>query len=78
MKATYILALVAALAVSANAWEAPTVKDSKIQQQEADGNNAQYASSDDSLVGAAGAVQGGAHVIGDTHNSFTGVQGQKQ
>ncbi|KAI8143476.1 hypothetical protein BJV82DRAFT_610605 [Fennellomyces sp. T-0311] len=80
MKASYIIAVIAALAVSANAWEsaAPGVKNSKLQNQEANGNNGVYSSSDGSVVGAPGVAQKGVNILADETNIAKTTQTQKQ
>ncbi|KAI8143496.1 hypothetical protein BJV82DRAFT_713183 [Fennellomyces sp. T-0311] len=78
MKATYFLALVALFAASASACGQHGVDGSKIQNQEANGNNAKGASSDGSVVGLPGVAQGGVNVLSSESNDFDVTQTQQQ
>ncbi|KAI8143497.1 hypothetical protein BJV82DRAFT_610669 [Fennellomyces sp. T-0311] len=75
MKASYILALIAAFAASSIS---ATVVDSKLQNQEANGNNAVVSTSDYSVVGAPGVAQKGVNVLTSEANVIDSEQAQQQ
>ncbi|KAI8143495.1 hypothetical protein BJV82DRAFT_668543 [Fennellomyces sp. T-0311] len=79
MKASYIVALFAVLAVSVNASPVGQVKDSKVQVQQANGNNAEYSGGKGgSLLDLSNLLGGGINIGSKSSKDTTITQNASQ